>query len=565
MKPLETIRDVVENSLSSYAELDAYRVFGGEEWSFRQIGGAIHAVQARLSKTGVSAGDRVAVLGENQPGWSTSYLAITSAGAVAVPILPDFSPVEIAEILSHADARVMILSEKQQAKLTQSKIDLSARTLITMEQLFADALHAGVDGPTYLAPVDRDTTAAIIYTSGTTGHSKGVVLSHGNITSNAQAADQGFAGVFPGARMLSVLPLAHTYECTIGMVIPFLCGASVTYLKRQVSPTLLVKALAEVRPHFMLSVPILIEKLVRSRIVPSLSKMPLSILRRLPLIGGMIYRAAGKKLVAAFGGRLQFFGIGGAALAADVERILRKIKFPYAIGYGLTETSPLLAGAAVGKTVLRSTGLPTPGVDVRVIDGEIQAKGPNIMKGYYRDPQRTAEVMTEDGWFRTGDLGAFDAKGRLFVKGRLKTVIVGSNGENIYPETIEAIINQCRGVMESLVIKKGNRLVANVRIDYERLAEQLKSLSDSAREMLARADAAANATFEAVGRAGGDAVRAGGDAMREVRDAVNAYLEEVRQEVNAQLSSFSRLAVVCEQVEPFEKTPTLKIKRYLYQ
>ena len=293
----------------------------------------------------------------------------------------------------------------------------------------------------------------------------------------------------------------------------------------------------------MLAVPLLIEKIVRGRVVPQLDKPLVKVLRSIPGVGRLIYRAAGRKLNAAFGGALRFFGIGGAPLAADVEAILYRSGFPYAIGYGLTETSPLIAGTSPGRNYPRSTGTPTPGVSVRIRDGEIQARGPNIMKGYYRDPERTAEVMTDDGWFRTGDLGEIDGRGLLYVKGRSKTVILGSNGENIYPEAIESILNQFRGVVESLVVQKGSRLVARVRLDYEQFERHAKSLASSA--------------VEAVERAGSAAVDAAEHA--------SAYLEEMRVKANARLSAFSRLSDVIEQIEPFEKTPTFKIKRYLYQ
>jgi long-chain acyl-CoA synthetase len=351
----------------------------------------------------------------------------------------------------------------------------------------------------------------------------------------------------PGERMLSILPLAHTYECTLGMLIPFSRGAQVSYLARPASPSYLMKSLATVRPHLMLAVPLLIEKIVRGKVIPQLSTGLVSKLKALPLLDRLIYRKAGAKLVRAFGGRLRFFGIGGAPLAADVESVLYRMGFPYAIGYGLTETAPLLAGTSPDANHLRSTGLPTPGVEIRIHEGEIQAKGPNIMKGYYRDPERTAEVFTEDGWFRTGDLGELDAAGRLFVKGRSKTVLLGSSGENIYPEAIESVINQFTGVEESLVTQEGSRLVARVKLDYE-------NLSDSARSMAG--DAA---------RRAGDAAGAAADAAGNAADHAKAYLNDLRKRLNERLSSFNRISEIREQEEPFAKTPTSKIKRYLYQ
>jgi long-chain acyl-CoA synthetase len=301
----------------------------------------------------------------------------------------------------------------------------------------------------------------------------------------------------------------------------------------------------------MLAVPLLIEKIVRSKVIPQLSKGAAGRLKDVPVLGRVIYRAAGKKLIAAFGGRLRFFGIGGAPLSADVEQVLFKMKFPYAIGYGLTETAPLLAGTSVTSNWLRSTGTPTPGVEIRIQNGEIQARGPNIMKGYYRDPERTAEVFTEDGWFRTGDLGSFDEKGRLYVQGRSKTVILGSGGENIYPEAIESVINQFIGVEESLVLQEGSHLVARVKVDYEHLAESAKTITQ--------------ATLRRAGDAMGAAAEAAAEAAGHAGDHAKTFLDDLRKRVNQRLSSFSRISEFREQDEPFVKTPTSKIKRFLYQ
>jgi long-chain acyl-CoA synthetase len=546
MTQTATLRELLETSLAEYADLSAYSVLNGSTWTFREIGYAVGGIQRRLADLGVGAGHRVALLSENQPAWPAAYLAITAAGAIAVPILPDFSPAEVAGIIEHAGASVLLASTKQMRRL-EERSDLAIdATMIELEQLFEDTRNAKDPEGVLFGPVTAEDTAVIIYTSGTTGHSKGVMLSHGNLTSNAAGADA-FARLQPGERMLSLLPLAHTYECTLGMLIPFSHGSHVTYLDRPASPTVLSKALTEVRPHLMLSVPLLIEKLVRARVMPQLDKPALKVLRSIPGIGRVIYRAAGKKLVAAFGGELRFFGIGGAPLAPDVEKILYRIDFPYAIGYGLTETSPLLAGTSPHRNTLRSTGTPVEGVELRIEEGEIQARGPNIMQGYYRDPEQTAEVLTDDGWFRTGDLGEFDGEGRLDVKGRSKTVILSSNGENIYPEAIEALINQFKGVAESLVVQRGNRLVARVRLDYDRLAENMRSLGDAAKD--------------AAGRAG----TAAGQAFSGAADRMSTYLEEVRKEVNSRLSSFSKISDIEEEQEPFEKTPTFKIKRYLYR
>lgn len=530
MNQPETIRAIVAQSVERHADLVAFRMTGTTGHTYREMGTAIAGVQQELARLGVTKGDRVALLSESQVGWPAAYLGITSWGAVVVPILTEFTPEDVQGIIEHSGSCVLIVSLRHQERLG-SQLEGLDLTVLVLEELLEQVLRGQATLPgEYPQELEPGDTAAIIYTSGTTGHSKGVELSHRNICSNVFGSN-GFAagGIKPGDRMLSLLPLAHTYECTLGMILPFTMGGVVTYLDRPASPSVLMSALKEVRPDLMLAVPLLIEKMVRARIMPKLNKPLVRIIRMIPGVNRIIYRAAGKKLLAAFGGELRFFGIGGAPLAADVEDVLFRMGFPYAIGYGLTETAPLLAGTSPGANTRRSTGVNVPGVDIRIQDGEIQVRGPNVMKGYYRDPEQTAEVFTEDGWFRTGDLGAFDAQGRLYVKGRKKSVIVGASGENIYPEAIESLINQFRGVVESLVIERSGRLIARVLLDYEQLAEQV--------------------TEQMKGHAGNTA----------------AYLEDIRRQVNARLSSFSRLTEVVEQREPFEKTPTFKIKRYRYQ
>jgi long-chain acyl-CoA synthetase len=319
--------------------------------------------------------------------------------------------------------------------------------------------------------------------------------------------------------------------------VPFLHGASVAYFDRPPAPSTLLNALQTVRPHLMLSVPIFIEKIVRSRVFPRMRKNRfLGIASSIPGVRYLLHRLAGKRLLKTFGGNLRFFGVGGAPLAPDVERFLRNARFPYSIGYGLTETAPLLAGTSPAKSKFRSTGPAVANVRLRIRDGEIQAQGPNVMTGYYRDKEKTQAVFTPDGWFRTGDLGEFDRQGFLYIKGRKKNVIIGSNGENIYPEAIEAVINQVRFVVDSLVLQKGSELIARVQINYEEFHAHVRSMRTSLN-----------------------------DNIRDAREAVTGFLEHIRKTANEQLGSYSRINRVVEQREPFEKTPTLKIKRYLYQ
>lgn len=508
---ITTLHDLLHRVSPLHEDRPALCEDGGRCITYGELRRLSEAVAAYLDEQGIGAGDRVALLSENRPEWGIWYLGVTAAGAVIVPILVDFSAEEIAGILAHAEPKLVVTSETTRGRVTaQAVVDCG----LVWER-------AGKRTP---KPVAADDRAALIYTSGTTGDPKGVMLSHRNLVRNAQAVQQIF-DVEPQDVLLSVLPLAHTYECTIGFLVPLLSGASVTYLSGPPTPTRLLPALERLRPTIMLAVPLIIEKIYRTRVLPELSRVP-ALLRRVPPVRRVLHRVAAAKLMRTFGGRLRVFGIGGAPLAPDAERFLRDGRFPYTIGYGLTETAPLLAGTAPFRTRYRSTGPAVPGVELRIAAapgervGEIQARGPNVMLGYYRNPAATAEAFTEDGWFRTGDLGVTDRAGYVYVQGRLKTLIVGPSGENIYPEEIEAAIEADPLVEESLVLAEGNRLIARVRLNLD---------------------------------------------PQTVATAGAQVLDDLRRSVNARLNRFSRIAEMVLQDEEFERTPTRKIKRFLYQ
>jgi long-chain acyl-CoA synthetase len=364
------------------------------------------------------------------------------------------------------------------------------------------------------------------------------MLSHKNLVSDAIATAE-IVSVKDEDRMLSILPLAHVYECTLGFILPIMKGASVYYLRKPPTAAIMVPALAAVKPTIMLSVPLIIEKMYKSRIAPEINKKKIvRLLYRFPLLRKRINKMAGKKLLAIFGGELKVFCIGGAALSSEVEKFLREADFPYAVGYGLTETSSLIAGTNQKRTRFRSTGQAIPGVEIKIDhadaktgEGEILVRGDIVMQGYYHDPERTAEAFSAGGWFRTGDLGVIGADRYLYINGRLKNVIVGPSGENIYLEAIESIVNRSDIVLESLVFQDQGSLAARIHLDYEKL--DLEFTEKHLSEM-------------------------------QIQDHIKTILEDVRKQVNEQVSSFSRLGKVIEQTEPFEKTPTQKIKRYLY-
>ncbi len=529
MPEFTTIAEIYRFGTASHRDRTAFASVGGISLSYGAVERAVDACRGLLRVAGIDRGDAVAIYGENMPAWPVAYLAVATYPATVVPILPDFPPGDVGNILDHSGVRAIFVSSRLHERIRDELAARPGIRVVELESVVGEDVSNDVDSVSAAAvddqPPSPEDVAAIIYTSGTTGFSKGVVLTHRNIASNVTAGIE-VPGMAPGEAMLSLLPLSHTYECTLGFLIPFSQGVSVHYLDRPASPTVLVPALERVRPHLMLSVPLVIEKIVRKRVFALLDGNVITrVLRRLPPVRNVLYRAAGRKLMATFGGRLYFFGVGGAPLAEDVERFLRIARFPYAIGYGLTETAPLLAGCNAAHTRLRSTGPPVRGVELRIRDGEIQAKGPNVMNGYHNAPELTAAAFTDDGWFRTGDIGEIDTDGYVYVRGRIKSVIIGANGENIYPEAIEAVINQFRFVLDSLVLQAGAQLVARVSINYEEL-------------------------------------RAG---ARDVTARVGEILEDIRVEVNRRVGAFARIARIEEQVEPFEKTPTFKIKRYLYQ
>ncbi|MDZ7738222.1 MAG: AMP-binding protein [Bacteroidales bacterium] len=538
-----TFRTMVKEAAEKFSAKHALSFVDEEGYSFATALEKMESLVAFYEALGIKQGDKVAVLGINSPEWVISYLSVTYMGATVVPVLHDFTAEEINTILEHSEAKAIVVSENMRASL--DKVPASLKYIISMEDF---SLVNKSDGLPSYSPTDRpgkdydikpDDLAAIIYTSGTTGSSKGVMLSHRNIISNAYMGKD-LQYIDDKDRFLSILPLAHTFENTLGMVIAFLSGSSTYYLRKPPTATVLLPALKKIRPTIMLSVPLIIEKIYFNKIRPAFNKSKIiKTLYKAAPIRKVLNRAAGKKLMETFGGEVVFFGIGGAKVNPEVERFLYEAKFPYAIGYGLTETAPLLAGMVGAGRKVESTGPPVKGVEIKLNDpdpvtgeGEIWARGENVMKGYYKNPEKTAEVLTPDGWFRTGDLAVQDEDGFIFVKGRLKTVIIGASGENIYPEEIESVINTFRHVVESLVVEKGGKIVAMVHINREEIEEKYRDMKD--------------------------------EMTKVVEEKIEEIITELKHQVNQRLNRFSRINQFVLQPVPFKKTPTKKIKRYLY-
>ncbi|MCX6238547.1 MAG: AMP-binding protein [Bacteroidia bacterium] len=537
-----TIPAMLRNSFAKYATRPSLVFAGEENRTYAQLEKEINLVVHQLIALGITKEDKVVILSSNMPNWGIAFFAITTIGAIAVPILPDFSVTEITNIIEHSESKVIFVSENLLAKIEQYNTDPSKQIIgiETLEKISGADITDNKPVSEYLGSVtiEEDDLASIIYTSGTTGKSKGVMLTHKNIVWDAEHGGL-IHEITTNDRLLSLLPLSHSYENTLGLIFPVMFGASVHYLKKLPTPAVLIPALQIVKPTAILTVPLIIEKIYKKQIRPKFrANIFIRLLYGILPIRLLLNRIAGRKLMKTFGGELEFFGIGGAKLDAKVEKFLHEARFPYSIGYGLTETAPLLAGAGPEIARLQTIGPAMPGAELKINQpdrktgqGEIWAKGPNVMKGYYKEPALTKEVITEDGWFKTGDLGMFDKKGYLAFKGRLKNMIVSASGENIYPEEIESVINNFRHVVESLVIQRKGKLVALVLLNMEELEAQYQAFRDQA------------------------------DLYNEKLDEL---LEELQQYVNSHVNKFSQVQLILIQPEPFQRTPTQKIKRFLY-
>ena len=529
-----TLAKLFEYATDNFAGRPMARfVDGGQEYTYESFKHKCLELSQRFNRFGISAGDKVAILSNNMPNWTVAMFSCVPFGRVTVPILPDSSESEVTNILTHSGCKAIFISKRMLKKLSDEVKD--KMTLVidieTFELIKKDDHAFTCEG--HGADPQADDLASIIYTSGTSGKAKGVMLSHRNFCQNIIAA---YHAQKAGKkdRWLSILPMSHTYEMAFSVLYPLYVGGCVYYIQKPPTPSILMKAMKDVRPTIMCAVPLIIEKIYKNSVVPTVEKSKtLSWLKK--KAPRLLYWLVGKKLYKTFGGKLKFFGIGGSKLDPTVEEFLNKARFPYAIGYGLTETAPLITNACVGKTVVGSIGVPAYNVEVKLQnvnpetgEGEIIAKGDNVMLGYYRDPERTRAALTDDGWFRTNDLACVDSKGRYYIKGRLGNMIVGPSGENIYPEEIEQVINDIRGVEESLVIERDGKLVALVKFDEEFVDWNTLEKEEQFYEKL------------------------------------EARKKAVMDYVNKRVSKQSKIGEVNAMKESFEKTATQKIRRFKY-
>ena len=534
-KYVDTLAKLYDYSTTVYSKKQYTQWYDTKEggYTFGAFKSKCDSLSKLMTQYGIGAGDKVAIFSQSMPNWSVAFFATVSFGRISIPILPDSSENEVTNIMNHSESKVLFVSQRLAGKVTQEIRDRMAILidLDTLEVLKADDMQFTCDGRT--ANPTPDGIATIIYTSGTTGSAKGVVLSHRNLASNVITCYHSCKRTEKD-RWLSILPMAHTLEMTLGMLYPMYTGSTVYYLPKPPVASLLMKAMKIVKPTTMLTVPMIIEKVYKGSVLPTIrNSRTLTWMNK--NMNGLMCRIIGMKLKNTFGGHISFYGIGGAKLDPEVENFLLKARFPYAIGYGLTETSPLLGYAMHGWRAVGSFGYPVYNVRLKLHnvnpetgEGEVVAKGPNVMLGYYKDPERTKKVFTEDGWFRTSDIAVQDEKGRFFIKGRNSNMILGPSGENIYPEEIENVLNNIDGVSESIVVERNGRLVA--------LVQPVENYIDWNKE--------------------------GEDKIYQKIDEWKARIIKI---TNRNVNRSSQVSSVEIMKEPFEKTATQKIRRFKYK
>ena len=534
-KYVDTLAKLYEYSTTVYAKKQYTQWYDTKDggYTYGAFKNKCDSISKLLTQYGIGTGDKVAILSQSMPNWSVAFFATTSFGRISIPILPDSSENEVTNIIRHSESKAIFVSKKLAGKISQDIMD--SMTLVvetdTFEIIKADDEKFTCDGRTSIPTPDD--IATIIYTSGTTGSAKGVVLSHRNLTSNVITCYHSCKRDEKD-RWLSILPMSHTLEMTLGMLYPMYTGSTVYYLPKPPVASLLMKAMKIVRPTTMLTVPMIIEKVYKGSVLPTIQKSrTLTWMNK--HMNGLMCRIIGMKLKKTFGGCVTFYGIGGAKLDPEVEAFLLKAKFPYAIGYGLTETAPLLGYAMHGWRGVGVMGYPVYNVKMKLHnvnpetgEGEIVAKGPNVMLGYYKDPVRTKSVFTDDGWFRTSDIAVQDEKGRYYIKGRNSNMILGPSGENIYPEEIENVLNNVEGVSESIVVERNGRLVALVQpmenyIDWDKESED------------------------------------------KIYEKLDKWKKNILNITNKSVNKSSQVSSVEVMKEPFEKTATQKIRRFKYK
>lgn len=538
-----------QESIQQNWNLPALSDYRGDNNTYQQIGERIMKIHAVFKACNVKKGDKIALIGKNSSNWSAIYLAAVNYGAVIVPILPDFKPVDSHHIVNHSDAIVLFIGDSLWEKLDAAEMSNLRVVLKIQDFSILHTYEEDIDKkigksmvafeekyPTGLKPDDvifpeskGDDVAVISYTSGTTGFSKGVVLQHKSLLGNMNFARANMP-LNSGDKIVSFLPLAHTYGCAFEFLFPFTVGCHITFLTRTPSPKIVTDAFQEIKPALILSVPLVIEKIYKTKILPVLRKRSIYILTRIPLLKHLVYKKIRNTMLEVFGGNFREIVIGGAAFNPEAETFFRKIKFPFTVGYGMTECGPLIAYSSWKTTELGASGKAVDELEVIIDsedpinkDGEILMRGSHLMKGYYKNPEATAEAIDKDGWLHSGDLGVIDKAGNIYIKGRSKSMILTSAGKNIYPEEIESQLNNRFMVTESVVVNRNSKLIALIYPDM-------------------------------------DAVKRAGFTADDLPKVLAKYIKES----NDRLPAYMNLAGYEVYPEEFEKTPKRSIKRFMY-
>ena len=553
MQQIPSFNELIEKSVIEHWDLDALTDYKGKTLQYHDVARKIEKIHIMFEASGVQKGDRIALCGRNSSMWAAAFLATLTYGAVAVPVLHEFTPEQIHNIVNHSESKILFVGDVVATEIDATKMpalegiiylpDLSL-TLSRTEKLTYAREHLnemfGKKYPKYFRPEhvhyyreqSPDELALINYTSGTTGNSKGVMIPYRAMWSNADFARSVLGEtVKPGSHIISILPMAHMYGMAFELIFEFIAGAHVFYLTRMPSPAIIAQALAEVKPALMIAVPLIIEKIIRKRVFPKIQTNRMKLLLNTPVIQKKVKEKICEQVMQAFGGNIYQVIIGGAALNREIEMFLKDINFPFTVGYGATECAPIIGYSDWKEFVPTSCGKPALHQEVRIdsvdpenVPGEILTKGPNVLLGYYKNEEATRQVLDADGWFHTGDLGTMDADQNIYIKGRSKNMLLGSNGQNIYPEEIEDKLNSLPLVSECLVVQRGEKLVGLVYPDLEEAKEL--GLNDA---------------------------------------DIKNLIEENKKQLNELTPAYCKLSDIEIMEEEFVKTPKRSIKRYLYK
>ena len=526
--------------IAHYSEQPALVDYAGDDarhYTFQELGQQIRHLDMLFERLGLQAGDKIALAGRNCANWAVAYLAIAAYRGVIVSILQDFVAADICRLLRHSDSRMLFVGPYVWEQLKQEDVpEMEAVISLTDFTMLCGTKEAwqtwegwrntpvSTKEFTGFCTYNLDDLVLINYTSGSTGNPKGVMLTNRSLSNNVEVGKETLP-VLPGDRIVSMLPLAHMYGQVCEMLYPLVSGCTIYFLSRTPTPAILLKALHDVQPYLVVTVPLVIEKIYKKHIAPIVNKRNIRFWWHVPIVGNIIRGVVKRNLKKTFGGKLRYFICGGAAMDPDVERCLMDVHFPLSVGYGMTECGPLTGGEVVHRFKARSGGKPVRGMEVRVAEpdangvGELQVRGDNILIGYYKNKEATEQAFTRDGWFKTGDLGTLDKKKNIFIKGRIKTMFLGSTGQNIYPEDIESRLNNEQAVEESLVVEREGKLVALIFPTSE---------------------------------------------ASEHEPTLRQQMDELLQRINQMLPSYSKVHHVEVMPNEFEKTPKRSIKRFLY-